>query len=135
MPHACYTMVLLGKKIFYEVLENVKFPDGYALNISKCVRKERKVSGLKTHYCHVLMQYLLPLALRGTLSIKVSLALIDLSNFFCALSVKSLMIHEAKVVVTLCNIETIFPPSFFIIMVRLVVHLAIKVRIIWSVRY
>ncbi|XP_075112672.1 uncharacterized protein LOC142182321 [Nicotiana tabacum] len=63
LPATFFTMSQQEKELFYEVLQNAKFPDGYVSNISRCVRK-RKLSGLKTHDCHVIMQELLPLALR-----------------------------------------------------------------------
>ncbi|XP_038707274.1 uncharacterized protein LOC120002584 [Tripterygium wilfordii] len=109
LPPACFTMTAHEKKLFYEVLENVRFPDGYASNISRCIRKNRKFSGLKSHDCHVLMQQLLPVALRGTL--------------------------PNNVILTLCNFERIFPPSFFTIMVHLVVHLASEAMIAGPVQY
>ncbi|XP_019257779.1 PREDICTED: uncharacterized protein LOC109235996 [Nicotiana attenuata] len=48
LPPTFFTMSPMEKELFYEVLQNVKFPDGYASNISRCFRK-RKISGLKTH--------------------------------------------------------------------------------------
>jgi hypothetical protein len=57
MPVACHTMSRGDKENFLKVLRNVRVPDGYALNISLCVRlKERTISGLKSHDSHVLMQ-------------------------------------------------------------------------------
>jgi len=57
MPPACHTMSREDKENFLKVLRNVRVPDGYALNISLCVRlKERTISGLKSHDSHVLMQ-------------------------------------------------------------------------------
>ena len=35
-PHACYTLSKDEKKKFCEFLKLVKFPDGYASNISQC---------------------------------------------------------------------------------------------------
>ena len=67
MPLACFTMNKLDKDIFFKVLKNVKVPDGYASNISRCVNlKEHTIRGLKSHDSHVLMQQLLPIAIRGT---------------------------------------------------------------------
>ncbi|CAN1782145.1 hypothetical protein LINPERHAP1_LOCUS15680 [Linum perenne] len=36
MPHACYTMTKEERKLFCQFLKEVKFPDGYASNISRC---------------------------------------------------------------------------------------------------
>lgn len=122
------------KNIFYEVLENVKFPNGYASNVSRCVCKKCSLSSLKSHDCHALMQLLLPIALRGTLPDKVSSVLIELCAYFRGICGKTLQVNElktmeSKIALTLCNKEKIFPPSFFIVMVHLVVHLATEARI------
>ncbi|XP_019240998.1 PREDICTED: uncharacterized protein LOC109220987 [Nicotiana attenuata] len=44
LPPTFCTMSQKEKELFYEVLQNAKFPDGYASNISRCIRK-RKISG------------------------------------------------------------------------------------------
>jgi hypothetical protein len=46
MPSACHTMSRENKEIFLKVLRNVRVPNGYASNISRCVRlKERTILG------------------------------------------------------------------------------------------
>uniref|UniRef100_A0A2N9IGN6 Uncharacterized protein n=1 Tax=Fagus sylvatica TaxID=28930 RepID=A0A2N9IGN6_FAGSY len=53
MPHACFTMTTSEKYSFLEVLEGVRVPDGYASNVSRCVKlKERKIIGLITLSVH-----------------------------------------------------------------------------------
>ncbi|XXG84911.1 hypothetical protein AAC387_Pa11g0115 [Persea americana] len=48
MPPACYTMSLAEKKDICEFLASVKFPDGYASNISRRVNiKECRIAGMK----------------------------------------------------------------------------------------
>ena len=69
------------------------------------------------------MQQLLPIALRGSLPSHVTRPLIKLACFFRKICSKILRIldianDEAEIVVTLCELEKIFPPSFFIVMVR-----------------
>ena len=55
MPHARYTLSTRNKKAFCDFLRKVKFPDGFASNISRCVNAEgTKVQWLKTHDCHIL---------------------------------------------------------------------------------
>ncbi|XP_021745300.1 uncharacterized protein LOC110711232 isoform X2 [Chenopodium quinoa] len=139
LPPAPYNLSNSAKDRFCEVLENVKFPDGYASNISRCVMK-RKLSGLKSHDCHVLMQLFLPIAMRESVTEKVASVLIELCDFFRALCSKTLIVQEltdlkSKVVITLCNMEKIFPPTFFTIMVHLVVHLADEAIIAGPVHY
>ena len=94
---------------------------------------ELKLVGLKSHDCHVLMQQLLPVAIRGTLPEKVRVAISRLCfifNAICAkvIDPKQLDALEDEVVVVLCQMEMFFPPSFFDIMVHLVVHLVREIR-------
>ncbi|TYK13570.1 Ulp1-like peptidase [Cucumis melo var. makuwa] len=64
-PHASYTLTAAEKVDFCTFLKSVKFPDGFAFNISRCVNlKEDKIYGLKSHDCHVLLQRLLPIGIR-----------------------------------------------------------------------
>ena len=58
--------------------------------------KDRKISGLKSHDCHILLETLLPLAIDGLLPEEVSKPLIVLSNFFKALCSKVLCVDDLK---------------------------------------
>ena len=113
------------KERFLKVLKYLKVPDAYASNISRCVNlKHRKISNLKSHDNHILMQDILPIALRASKSSEVVGLISDLSSFFEGLCSKALhpnMLDELqlKVVVILCRMEKVFLPSFFTIMVHL----------------
>jgi hypothetical protein len=66
MPHARYTLSKEQKKAFCDFLREVKFPDGFDSNISICLNADgTKVQGLKTYVCHILLQRILPTAMRG----------------------------------------------------------------------
>ena len=53
---ACYSLTSNEKKELCKFLKEVKVPNGYASNIYQCVQvNERKIFGLKSHDCHVLM--------------------------------------------------------------------------------
>ncbi|XP_059650484.1 uncharacterized protein LOC132296291 [Cornus florida] len=83
MPPACYTLSKEKKISICEWLKAVKLPDGYGSNISRCVNtKNCTISGLKSHDCHILLQRLLPVVIRGNISDKVSNALVELGLFF-----------------------------------------------------
>ena len=116
-------------------------PDGYSSNISRCIKlKEHKISGMKSHDNHILMQQLFLIAIRGSLPPEVSRPLIDLSYFFrktCSkvLNVEELKALEKRIAVTLCELERIFPPSFFIVMVHLFMHLASQTKVVGPVHY
>ena len=71
MPHACYHMNASEKDDFLQVLKDVRVPDGYSSNISRCIKlKERKISGMKNHDNHILMQQLFQIAISGSLPLK-----------------------------------------------------------------
>ena len=56
MPPACYTLSADERKSWCEWFKSVKFPDGYASNISRCVNvKEGKITGLKSYDSHVFL--------------------------------------------------------------------------------
>ena len=134
-------MTLTKKDGFLQVLRDVRVLDGYASNISRCVNlKERKISRLKSHDNHILMQQLFPIALRGSLPSHVTRPLIKLACFFRKICSKTLRISditndEAEIAVTLCELEKIFPPSFFTVMVHLVMHLTNEAKIGGPVQY
>ncbi|KAA0067295.1 Transposon, En/Spm-like protein [Cucumis melo var. makuwa] len=140
-PHASYTLSAAEKVDFCTFLKSVKFPDGFASNISRCVNlKEGKIYGLKSHDCHVLLQRLLPIDIRPYLRKDISTTISELSNFFHALCKKTLSISELDkmqddIVLILCKLEKIFPPVFFDVMVHLAVHLPWEARIVGPVGY
>lgn len=130
LPPASFTLGRKEKETFCKVIKNVRIADGCASNISRCVQlKERKISRLKSHDSHFLLQHLLHISVRRTLPKHVAETLIRLGSFFRGLCAKTLDLQEldrlnAQIAEKLCQLETIFPPSFFDIMVHLPVHLA-----------
>ena len=81
----------MKKNEFYKFFKEVKVLDGYASHISRCIQvNERKIFGLKSHDCHVLMQHLFPLAFRGVLHKNVCAAIVELCSFFKQLCFKVL---------------------------------------------
>ncbi|WMV58919.1 hypothetical protein MTR67_052304 [Solanum verrucosum] len=141
VPTACYTLSPEDKHKLCLFLKNLKVPDCFSSNISQCVNlKDHKISGLKSHDCHVFLQHLLPLALRGILSKEVCEPLIELSIFYSVLGSKELRIDnlehiEAQIPITLCKLEKVFRSSFFDVMVHLPVHLATEAKIAGPIQY
>ena len=119
MPAACHTMSNVNKSNFLKVLKNVRWPDEYASNVSRCVKlKECTIVGLKSHDNHILMQQLLPTVLCVSLPNKVVRPLIELSAFFRGICSKTLTVedlnqHENDIPIILCKLKQIFSPSFF----------------------
>ncbi|XP_027933103.1 uncharacterized protein LOC114188698 [Vigna unguiculata] len=135
LPPACHTLSKQEKRSFCEILQGVKVPLGYSSNFKRLVSmKDLKLLGLKSHDCHVLMQQLLPVAIRGILPKNVRYTLTRLCFFFNAICSKVIDIEkldqlEDEAVLILCQLEMYFPPSFFDIMVHLIIHLVREVRI------
>ena len=56
-PRAFFSLSPNESNGFYDFLKSVKYPDGYAANISRSVNaKNSRLSGLKSHDCYVLLQ-------------------------------------------------------------------------------
>jgi hypothetical protein len=50
VPTTCHTMSNVNKSNFLKVFKNVRVPDGYAFNVSRCVKlKERTIVSLQAH--------------------------------------------------------------------------------------
>ena len=135
LPPAKYTLSRQEKRKFCEWLAAVKVPNGYSSNFKKLVSmKDLRLVGMKTHDCHILMQQLLPLALRGVLTRDVRFAITKLCSFFNSICSKvidplTLDLLQSELVQTLCLLEKYFPPSFFDIMIHLTVHLVREVKL------
>ena len=76
-------MTLDERRRFCKWLKFVKVLDRYFLNISSYINEgDEKISDLKTHDCHILLQRLLAVEIRSFLKKHESDTLIDLSHFF-----------------------------------------------------
>ena len=123
------------KRIFCQCLQSLKTPQGYSSNIKSLVYvNDLKLFGLKSHDYHVLMQQLLPVSIRGILTDKVRVTITRLCHIFNAICSKvidpwQLDDLENEATIALCQIEMYFPPSFFDIMVHLIVHLVKEIRL------
>ena len=128
-PPACYTLSKTNRHEFCEFLKSVKYPDGYAANIFRCVNiKEGKISGLKSHDCYVLLQRILPIGMRGFLNKEVYNLVCEVSGFFRDLGSRKLKL-EKNIVILLCKLEMILPPAFFDAMIHVAIHLPQQVKL------
>ncbi|KAI5321214.1 hypothetical protein L3X38_030285 [Prunus dulcis] len=129
------------KKEFLKFVSSVKFPDGYASNIARCVNVDRgKFTGLKSNDCHVFMQRLLPVGIRHLLPEDVVKPIMLLSRFFSQLTAKTLRKTDIlqlrhDIVQFLCKFEMIFPPAFFTSMMHVMVHLPEEALLAGPVNY
>ncbi|XP_020426545.1 uncharacterized protein LOC109950821 [Prunus persica] len=136
-----YTLSNDDNKALCQWLMELKVPDGYSGNLSRCVNaSERNISGMKTHDSHVFLERLLPFVARDLLPKDVSEPLIELSYFFKELCAKvlrenDLNLLDNQIVLTLCKLEKIFPPAFFDIMIHLTCHLAWEAKVAGPVQF
>jgi hypothetical protein len=140
-PPAPWTLRKENKVKLCTYLYKCRFPDGYAANLSRCVDiVNGKVSGLKTHDCHILLQRVLAAGLRGIVPKEMYQAIAELGRFFrelCAKTLKVDVLHRLKVeiVLILCKLEKLFPPAFFDVMVHLAIHLPEEALLRGPVQY
>jgi hypothetical protein len=141
-PRACYVLKPEDKKKFLQFVSNVKFPDGYASNISRCVNMEGggSIYGLKTHDCHIMLQHILPAGLRGLVRKDVYEVIAKLGRFFrqlCSKTIEVDALHQMKedIVLIICKLEKIYPRAFFDVMLHLAVHLPDEALLRGPVQY
>ncbi|CAN6685454.1 unnamed protein product [Malus baccata var. baccata] len=119
-----YNMKPGEKRMLCQVLESIQVLDNYFSNINKCVNiQEKKLIGLKSHD----LSY-------------VDALLLELSRLFRHLSSKigteELFNGLSKsITLTICHLEKLFLPSFFTVMVHLIIHLADEAVVASSVTY
>lgn len=126
---ACYN---LSKDELHRVCEcfrGIKVPSNYSSNIKRLVHmKSRQLVGMKSHDCHVIITQLLPVAIRGAMEPGVREIVMKLCDFFDTISQKSITVKhclllQPMMVQILCEFEKYFPPTFFDVMVHLMVHI------------
>ncbi|GJW37322.1 hypothetical protein Tco_0060242 [Tanacetum coccineum] len=131
-PQAAYSFSLENIIFFCQFIKGVKLPDGFGSNFKhKVTDNDTNITGLKSHDCHIMMQRLLPYGLQQYLPDEVAKPIIELCSFFKQICSATLMEDDmlkaqSKVVDILCNLELIYPPAFFDIMIHLVIHLPLE---------
>ncbi|XP_062005957.1 uncharacterized protein LOC133723145 [Rosa rugosa] len=135
LPLASWNLLLEEKRAMCMSFFNMKGPYGISSNIRNLVSlDDLRLVGLKLHDCHMVMQQLLPIAIRSSLDKPVRFAIIRFCHFFKAICSKVIDVRELKkmqedLVLTVCELEKYFPPSFFDIMIHLTVHLVREVEL------
>ncbi|XP_060170851.1 uncharacterized protein LOC132601805 [Lycium barbarum] len=141
LPAACYALSIQEKLKVCDFLANLKVPDAFSSNISRCVNiLEKKIHGLKCHNHHVLLQGIFPVAIHGLLPKEVCEPIIALAKFFKnlyskCLTIEDLDILEAEIPIILCKLQMVFLPVFFDVMIHLTIHLAIEAKLGGPVQY
>jgi len=132
---ADYILKRADRKEVLQWIKTLKFPDGYAANLSRGVNLQTmKVLGMKSHDFHIWIERILPAMTRGYLPEHVWRVLAELSFFFRQLCAKELSRDvcvelEKAAPLLLCKLEMIFPPGFFLSMQHLILHLPREARL------
>ena len=132
-PKAPYTLSESEKTDFLTRVSSTQVPSGYSSTLTKHIG-EKRLMGLKSHDHHILIQQILPAAVRNLLSRGVRETIIRLGNLFQRICAKVIRISEIGPLRTcaaevLCLLEVNFPPGFFDIMTHLVIHLVDELEI------
>ncbi|KAL0325043.1 UNVERIFIED_CONTAM: hypothetical protein Sradi_5073600 [Sesamum radiatum] len=141
MLKAVYTLTKDQKRKVCEWVKCLRFPDGHASNLSRCVdMTELRLHGMKSHDCHIFMQKLILVAFREMVPEHVWSALTEVSLIFKVLCSTTLDIRkvqelEDSVAVIMCNLEKVFPLAFFDSMEHLILHLPYEARLGGPVQY
>ncbi|GJU93360.1 zinc finger, PHD-type containing protein [Tanacetum coccineum] len=131
-PQAAYSFSPENRKKFCQFIKGVKLPDGFGSNFKhKVTDNDTNITGLKSHDCHIMMQHLLPYGLQQYLLMRLHNIfgyVIYLLSKICSptLMEDDMLKAQSKVVDILCNLELIYPPAFFDIMIHLVIHLPLE---------
>ncbi|XP_074355988.1 uncharacterized protein LOC141695657 [Apium graveolens] len=110
LPPSSFTLIKPEKRKVLKSLSSIKFPYGHSSNIRNCVSMaDLKIFGMKSHDFHVLLQQLLPVAIRSVLPKNVRVSIIRLCFFFNTLCNKIVDVSKLDklqddVVLTLCCI-------------------------------
>ena len=117
-PKACYELDNKQVKLVLKWVEGLRCPDGISSNLRRCVDlKNNKLSGMKSHDCHIMMEYFLPVIFKELLPTKIWSVITELSMFYKQLCSTTLKVDhlrklEVEIPVLLCKLEKIFPPVF-----------------------
>jgi len=139
-PKAAYAFTKSQRVSICKLVKELILPDGYASNLGRCVDlNQGKLHGMKSHDCHVFMQRLLPITF-DSLPKPIWKVVVELSLFFreltfATLNVEHLRILEENILVLLCKMEQIFPPSFYDFVEHLPIHLPYEAKVGGLVQY
>ena len=130
LPKAKYSLKSEEVEQVCKWLKSLKVPYGYASNISHCVNPDNcKIIGLKSYDCH---GDFLPSSIWELINTLCKFFRDICSKVYKLAEIKKLELFIAEI---LCNLEMIFPPSFFDSMEHLPVQLAYEAKVRRPVQY
>lgn len=133
MLDAPYVLTRHEREEFFKTLKEIKFPSNYVGSLKQRL-EDGKLGGLKTHDFHILLEQLLPLCLRNVGTPSVIGVIMRISRVFrkiCSkvvdLRAKTQMMED--VAESICTLEKELPPSIFVVMMHLPIHLVEELSI------
>ena len=133
-PKASFVLTREQRKEALMWIAMLMFPDGYAANLKRGVKlAAMRIIGLKSHDYHIWLERLLPVMVRGYIPEEDWRVLAELSYFFrvlCAKELSPTVIEEMEKLAPelICKLEMMFPPSFFVPMAHMILHLPTEAR-------
>jgi hypothetical protein len=140
-PRASLCLKPQQRKAFMWWTKGLKFPDGYAAGLRRFMNVVIwKLSGLKSHDYHKIMERHLPGMFQGYLDDAMWMVLIEVIYFYrqlCAIEIIVEMMDKLEETpMFLCNREIIFPPKFLIqCKMHLLIHLPYEAKASGRVQY
>ena len=124
---APYVLTKQDQTEFLTTLRELKCPSNYVGALSRRIQ-DGKLRGLKTHDFHILLQQVIPLCFRNVGHPKVVGAVMRVSRLFKKIFAKVVDVESKnsllqEVAETICTLEKELPPSVFVIMMHLPIHL------------
>lgn len=113
--------------VFCSTIEVIKIPSSYVSSMAKYIHRQT-FGGFKSHDYHILMQQVLPLALRGLMVPSPRMTIMHICKVYKCICNKVWNLVDIdslhlNVTITLNLLEIEFPTSFFDIMTHLALHL------------
>jgi hypothetical protein len=140
-PRASFCLKPQQRKEVMRWMKGLKFPDGYTADLRRSVNVTiGKLTGLKSHDYHIIMERLMHVMFQNYLDDVVWMVLAELTYFYRHLYAKEIVIEmmeklEKEIPVLLCKMEKIFTPRFINSIQHLLIHLPYKAKVGCPVQY
>jgi hypothetical protein len=114
-PRALFYLTSKDKIEVMRWMKKIKFPDGYAAGLKRAVNlKTGKLTGLKSHDFHILMERIIPVMFHGYMPDAMWQAIAELSYFYRQIYAKEISKNmmeklEKETPVLLCKLEKNIP--------------------------
>ena len=141
MPTASFILDKQQKKALCRWIKNLKFLDGYGSVFSRCIDVQGdKLHGLKSHDCYIIIERLLPVALRELLPTNVQKVITEINQVFrdlCSsqIDIDDMICMEKNIPKIICKLQKHFSLVFFNVMEHLPFHLSYETRVGGAVQY